>query len=134
MRVANIDHVLSLNSATSGRHWPIWTAVWDWSRRPGISTSGRPITVGSTSRRGLRLNRCQVLQAMDDIDGADAEVVFALELASNTTDAQRNRAMTLCSVAAIAVEREQWGRALRFAGEAVDECAAHSPESLGWRC
>ncbi|HNP56963.1 MAG TPA: tetratricopeptide repeat protein [Gordonia sp. (in: high G+C Gram-positive bacteria)] len=132
MRVANIDHVLSLNSGDVG------AALAHLDRCLGLVAQARDIDVGEADHRrldeqewGLRLNRCQVLQAMDDIDGADAEVVFALELASNTTDAQRNRAMTLCSVAAIAVEREQWGRALRFAGEAVDECAAHSPESLG---
>lgn len=68
--------------------------------------------------------------ALDDIDAADEDVTKALELASGTDNAGRNRAMTLCSVAAIAAEREQWARALEHAQSAVDECAIHCPESL----
>ncbi|QKT07961.1 hypothetical protein HUN08_12765 [Gordonia sp. X0973] len=132
MRVANIDHVVSLNSGDAAQ------ALAHLDRCVELIAAAREIDEGEADQRrldeqewGVRLNRCQVLQAMDDIDAADADVIFALELASNTADAGRNRAMTLCSVAAIAVEREQWARALDVAREAVDECAKHCPEVLG---
>ncbi|GAB10583.1 hypothetical protein GOARA_061_00220 [Gordonia araii NBRC 100433] len=132
LRVANIDHVLSLNTGDAGG------ALAHLDRCLELIARAREFDDDEADRRrlneqewGVRLNRSQVLQTMDDIDGADADVIFALELASTTDNADRNRAMTLCSVAAIAVEREQWARALAFAREAVDECARHSPEALG---
>lgn len=132
LRVANIDHVLSLNAGD------VAGALAHLDRCLTLIASVREVDTDEADQRrlneqewGVRLNRCQVLQAADDIDGADADVIFALELASNTDNAGRNRAMTLCSVAAIATEREQWSRALTFAREAVDECGVHCPESLG---
>lgn len=131
LRVANIDHVLSLNAGDVAQ------ALAHLDRCLELIASVRDVDTDEADQRrlneqewGVRLNRCQALQAADDIDGADADVVFALELASHTDNAGRNRAMTLCSVAAIAAEREQWARALAFAREAVDECAVHCPESL----
>ncbi|MFW0789344.1 hypothetical protein [Gordonia sp. CPCC 205333] len=132
LRVANIDHVISLNSGE------VSIALAHLDRCLELIASVRDVDLSQADQRrlneqewGVRLNRCQVLQAMDDIDGADADVVIALELASETDNVGRNRAMTLCSVAAIATEREQWARALTYAREAVDECALHTPESLG---
>lgn len=131
LRVANIDHVLSLNSGDVAQ------ALAHLDRCVELIASVRDVDVDEADQRrlneqewGVRLNRCQVLQAMDDIDAADADVVFALELAAQSDNVGRNRAMTLCSVAAIAAEREQWSRALTFAREAVDECARHAPASV----
>lgn len=132
LRVANIDHVLSLNSGDAVgalAHLDRCLELLAWARDVDVAAADQRRL--DEQEWGVRLNRCQVLQAMGDIEAADADVIFALELASNTDNADRNRAMTLCSVAAIAVEREQWARALRFAREAVDECVAHGVDALG---
>ena len=132
LRVANIDHVISLNAGdVSG-------ALGHLDRCLELIGAARVVDVAEADQRrldeqewGVRLNRSQALQAIGDIDGADAECVVALDLASRTGNAGRHRAATLCTVAAIASEREQWSRALRYATEAVDECAAHNPAALG---
>lgn len=132
LRVANIDHVLSLNAGD------VTGALAHLDRCVELICAAREIDVTEADQRrldeqewGVRLNRSQALQAIGDIDGADAECVFALELASRTENAGPHRAATLCTVAAIASEREQWSRALSYAAEAVDECAAHNPDALG---
>ncbi|GAB07486.1 hypothetical protein GII30_16455 [Gordonia amarae] len=132
LRIANIDHVLSLNAGD------VTGALAHLDHCVELIGAAREIDVTDADQRrldeqewGVRLNRSQALQVIGDIDGADSECVFALELASRTENAGPHRAATLCTVAAIASEREQWSRALRYAAEAVDECAVHNPDALG---
>jgi|GEM_PF-3943853 len=131
MRVANIDHLVALYGGRPR------DALRHLDRCLEITSELRRTATGSDVNRlddhewGILLNRCQVWQALGDLDRAQKDVERSLTLAETSLEPAAHRVMTLTSAAAIRAEREDWAGALRLYHDLVEQARLHAPDTLG---
>lgn len=131
LRIANIDHLAAMYAGdprTALRHLDRCLAIIDDLRS---AAPEHELSRLNDHEWGVRLNRCQVWQALGDLDRAQADVDRGLEMAEASLQPDAHRVMTLVSAAAIRVEREDWPGALALYTDLVEQCRRHAPDDLG---
>lgn len=78
-----------------------------------------------------RLARSQILQTMQDLPGAGAQAQRSLELAATSLQPAHNRLYTLTTVAAIAMQAQEYSVALASYQELVEQYRRDAPTELG---
>lgn len=131
LRIANIDHVVALyggRPTTALAHLDRCLAIIADLRRTAPEAELARL---NDQEWGVRLNRCQVWQALGDLVAAQDDIELSLALAEESLEPDAHRVLSLMSVAAIRFEREDWAGALAGYGELVEQCRRHAPDGLG---
>ncbi len=136
MRVANIDHLLALRAgdpAAAMTHLDSCLGIIDQLRawhHEHDSDQAELIRLND-HEWGVRLNRCQVWQALGDWDEAWVDVERSLALAEVSLEPAKHKAMSLLSASAIKLETDQFADAIRLAEQQVELSRRDSPDTLG---